>query len=184
MIAGIDSSTKRIGYAGPDGRLWSISARAGSKDRARRLHELGRQLERAILLYPPRPAIAIIEGYALNTPGRLGLTRQAEIGGVIRRLLFELGIPFLEIEPSRLKLYATGNGNASKEAMIAAAIELDAAPLNDDEADALHLRALGRMGYGLDPLELGSKLAVLSSITFPALPSLVPSELAHEGSLA
>lgn len=179
MIAGIDPSTKRIGYAAPDGRLWSISARAGSKDRARRLHELRRQLERLILIYPPRPELAMIEGYALNTPGRLGLTRQAEIGGVIRLALFELEIPFFEIEPTRLKLYATGNGGASKEAMVEAALELgarsSATALNEDEADAFHLRHLGRMAYGLEELELGPKLGVLTTITFPRLASLLPS---------
>lgn len=179
MIAGLDPSTKRIGYAAPDGRLWSISARAGAKDRARRLHELRRQLERLISLYPPAPELVMIEGYALNTPGRLGLVRQAELGGVVRLALFELGIPFFEIEPSRLKLYATGSGGADKPRMIEAALELGAATtataLNDDEADAFLLRHLGRMAYGLEAIERGGKLSVLSTITFPRLDALVPS---------
>lgn len=179
MIAGLDASTKRIGYAAPDGHLWSVSAKAGPKDPARRLHELERALERLISLYPPKPELVIIEGYALGGPGRLSLVRLGELGGVIRLRLFELGIPYLEIPPTVLKRYATGNGAAKKPAMIDAALELGATAtataLNDDEADAFLLRHLGRMGYGLEPLELGPKLEILSAITFPSIGALVPS---------
>ncbi len=167
MIAGLDLSTKRIGYAGPDGATWSISAHAGAEDPSRRLHELARALERLLRVFPPRPELVIVEGYSLASPGRLSLVRLGELGGVVRLRLFELGIPYVEIPPTSLKRYATGNGSAKKPAMQAAAAELGGVALNDDEADAFLLRHLGRAAYGLEPLPPDHRLEVVSSITWP-----------------
>lgn len=170
MIAGIDLSTKRIGYAGPDGTVRSISAHAGPDDPARRLHELARTLERSLRVFPPRPRLIVVEGYSLASPGRLSLVRLGELGGVVRLRLFELEIPYVEIPPSSLKRYATGNGSAKKDAMVAAALELGSpAGLNDDEADAWLLRHLGRAAYGLEPLPADHHLEIVSSITWPTL---------------
>jgi Holliday junction resolvasome RuvABC endonuclease subunit len=50
----------------------------------------------------------------------------------------EAGLPYSILHLSKLKIHATGKGNAQKEAMIAAAkarFELD---LDDNAADALH----------------------------------------------
>lgn len=170
MIAGLDLSTKRIGYATPGGAAFSISARTGPEEPARRLHELARELERYLRIYPPRPELVIVEGYSLASPGRLSLVRLGELGGVVRLRLFELGIPYVEIPPSSLKRYATGNGSAKKPAMQAAAVELGADPdVNDDEADAYLLRHLGRAAYGLEPLPADHRLEVVSSISWPVL---------------
>ena len=52
--------------------------------------------------------------------------------------------------PSSVKLFATGKGNANKDRMIAAAIEAGArGNVNDDEADAFHLRRMGLAAHGL-----------------------------------
>lgn len=54
-------------------------------------------------------------------------------------------IPYIGVEVKTLKSYATGNGNAKKPEMIAAAKALGFDPSNDNEADALHL-----LRYGAD----------------------------------
>lgn len=150
-IAGLDLSTSRIGYAAPDGDLFSISATAGASDPARRLHELLRELERLLRLFPPRPDLVAVEGYSLASPGRLALVRLGEIGGVVRLRLFELDVPYVEIPPSSLKRFATGHGNADKYRMQARAIELGArGSVNDDEADAFHLRRMARIAHGIE----------------------------------
>lgn len=179
MISGLDLSTKMIGYASPGGAVFSISARTGSEEPARRLHELARELERYLRLFPPRPELVIVEGYSLASPGRLSLVRLGELGGVVRLRLFELGIAYVEISPSSLKLYATGNGSAKKPAMIEAALALGASfsrPVTGnektdphDEADAFLLRHLGRAAYGLEPLPADNRLEVVSSISWPVL---------------
>lgn len=148
MIAGLDPSTSRIGYAAPDGGLHGIVARAGASDRGRRLSELERHTSTALRCWPPRPALVVVEGPALHGPGVLSLVRQAEVRGVLLRLLFDLEIAFVEIAPANLKRFATGNGSAPKAAMIARAEALGAAPSNDDEADAYHLRRFGLLAYG------------------------------------
>lgn len=148
-IAGLDPSTKRIGYARPDAAVHSIYANAGASDRGRRLSELERHTSTAIRHYPPRPALVVVEGPALHGPGVLSLVRQAEVRGVLLRLLFDLEIAFVEIAPTNLKRFATGNGGAPKAAMIARAIALGApSDVNDDEADAYHLRRFGLLAYG------------------------------------
>lgn len=169
MIAGLDVSTKRIGYAAPNGETSSISARAGSKDNARRLQELATGVEHALRVASPCPALVVIEGYSLASPGRLSLVRLGEIGGVIRLRLFELGIAYVEIPPSSLKRYATGSGAADKEAMQAAAARLGAPGLNHDEADAFLLRHLGRAAYGLEPLPDDHHAEIVASFTWPVL---------------
>lgn len=156
-IAGLDVSTSRIGYAAPDGRLFSISARAGAEDPARRLYELIRDFETILYRYPPRPELIVIEGYSLASPGRIALIRLGEIGGVVRLRLFEREISYVEVPPTSLKRFATGSGSADKPKMIRAAVERGAhlhGINNDDEADAFHLRRMGRAAHSLEgPLE-------------------------------
>lgn len=84
--------------------------------------------------------VAAIEGYAY------GSTNQREslgyLGWTIRATLAALDVPYVDIPPSTLKAFATGNGKAAKQEMKLAAIEClglerDATA---DEADAAWLR--------------------------------------------
>lgn len=150
-IVGLDLSTKRIGVAAADGELFSVKAHAGAEDPYRRLHELQRELSQAFRVRPPRPDLVVIEDYALHAPGLLSLVRLGEIGGIVRTWLFEQGIPTTFVPVTNLKRFATGNGNAKKEQMMARAIELGArGNVNDDEADAFHLRRMGRAANSLE----------------------------------
>jgi len=168
-IFGLDLSTKRVGMADDQGRVFSITAHAGADDPYRRLHELAREVERAFKLRPPMPDLVAVEDYALGSPGRLSLIRLGEVGGVIRTRLFELDTPLVLIPPTSLKRFATGNGNATKEQMVRRAIELGCiapggtAP-NDDEADAWHLRRMARAAYGLEGALSDSELDALAGI--------------------
>lgn len=151
-VAGLDLSTSNIGYAAPDGSLHSVTSRAGADDVPRRLDELCRGLLRIIRITPPTPDLIVIEGYSLASPGRLALIRLGEIGGTVRRELFLQDLPYVERAPSNVKRFATGNGNADKPQMIAAARARGASPRNDDEADAFHLRRMGRCAHQLEPM--------------------------------
>lgn len=139
-VVGIDASLTRTGIACADGRLVSIAPKRRRDDRAARLWEFARALRPLI---PRGEAGAVIEGYAVTANrGRSG-AHLAELGGVIRLTLFEFAVPWVEVAPSTLKKFATGNGHADKAAMVAAAVEAGGAPANDDEADAFWLRRYG-----------------------------------------
>lgn len=163
-VVGLDLSTKRIGFAAADGQLLSISGHAGAEDPYRRLHELTRELARAFRVRPPGPDLVVVEDYALGAPGRLSLVRLGEIGGIVRTWLFEQDWPIVLVSPSSVKRFATGNGNAKKEQMIARAIELGArGNVNDDEADAFHLRRMGRAAHQLEGVLLGHELDAIAN---------------------
>lgn len=150
-IAGLDLSTARIGLATTTGELLSLVPRTGPNDRGRRLAEIRDLVDRALLLHPPRPDLIVIEGYSLGSPNRSTLLTLGEVGGAVRCRLFELDIPYVEVPPSSVKRFATGAGNADKYRMIQAAIDLGArGSVNDDEADAFHLRRMGRAAHGLE----------------------------------
>lgn len=164
-VWGLDLSTARIGVAAATGELLSIKGHAGASDPYRRLHELSREVERTFRLRPPWPDLVVVEDYALGAPGRLAQVRLGEIGGIIRTRLFELDVPFVLVANATVKRFATGNGAAKKPAMIARAIELGARPtINDDEADAFHLRRMGRAAMSLESPLLDHELDALAAV--------------------
>lgn len=182
-IGGLDLSTSRIGYASPRGELVSIVSKAGSEDPIRRLHELWVGIIRTVKAHPPLPELMVIEDYSLGmmtktrntkagtvhkTPmGVLSKIRLGEVGCVGRLACFEWGIDIALVRPSTLKRFATGKGNADKEAMIRAAIELGArGSVNDDEADAFHARRMGRVAHGLEQARTDAELDAVSVVVW------------------
>lgn len=174
MIAGIDASTSSTGLALPDGRLSAIVPKAGSKDPNRRLDEIEAAVIRTLRLAPPLPRLVMIEGPADHSIGVQSTIAITKVRAVIELALYRLGVASIEVSPSRLKRYATGNGNATKEAMVAAAVELgaDLRPDQDDEADAFLLRHFGRAGYGLEPLALPHRIETVAAATWPTIEGL------------
>ena len=63
----------------------------------------------------------------------------AEMVGVLKDLCIEIGVEYACYSATEIKKFATGKGNANKEAMIRAAINLGFHPQDDNEADAIHL---------------------------------------------
>lgn len=111
--------------------------------------------------------LVVVEGYAY---GRHNQAHQlGELGGVIRLALWEAGIPYVEVPPSTLKKYATGRGNAGKDEVLAAAIRrLGYDGHDNNEADALWLRAMGCAAYGA-PLAGLPKTHAVDGIAWPEL---------------
>jgi Holliday junction resolvasome RuvABC endonuclease subunit len=181
-VAGMDTSTKRIGYATPDGDLLSIVAKAGADDPVRRLHELEAGIIAAMRRYPPLPDVMVIEDYSLGmmtksrststgthkTPmGVLSKIRLGEVGAVARLACFNMGVGIVVVNNSTLKRFATGKGNADKEAMVAAAIRHGArGSVNNDEADAFHARRMGRCAHQLEPMTERYEIDAVSQITW------------------
>lgn len=92
--------------------------------------------------------LVAIEGYAMGKMTSHAHA-QGELGGLIRWALTRKGIPYVEIPPSNAKKYATGKGNANKEAVLAEAIRrLGYSGSSNDVADALWLWAMTMDRYG------------------------------------
>lgn len=144
-VIGLDVSTSSTGLAMPNGSCRTIKPKAGVADPTRRLSEILALSEPYLKL--AHANVAVIEGYSLFGPQQRTLIRLAEVGGAVRARLFEHDVAVVEVEPKRLKKYATGNGNASKDDMVAAARGAGAVVANDDEADAWWLWALGRSQF-------------------------------------
>lgn len=87
-----------------------------------------------------------------------------------------LGIPYVEVAPTKVKKFATGKGNADKTAVAAAMSRLwpDVNPGNDNEFDSLALATLGAIrvaGRALPITVLERHREVVAGIDWP-----VPAE--------
>lgn len=95
--------------------------------------------------------LVVIEGYSYGSHQSYA-REMGELGGVIRNHLYQERVPYLDVSPNMLKKIATGKGNASKyEVMQAASKRLNYDGHNDNESDALWLRAIGWFLMGETP---------------------------------
>lgn len=95
--------------------------------------------------------LVVIEGYSFGSRNSQAHAL-GELGGVVRMALHTLAVPYIDVPPSTLKVFATGKGNAGKDEVLAAAIRrLGFGGHDNNAADALWLRALGHHVLG-DPL--------------------------------
>lgn len=157
-VAGLDLSLARTGVALP-GRVFTIEPRGRGPSR---LAEIRRVLNREI--QHDEVDLAVVEDYpwASSTKGARAL---AELHGVVMLLLWDLDVACTRVNPTLLKLWATGSGNADKASMIMYARlrwPLEGV-LCDDEADALWLADIGKAitrGRKID----GRERAILAKI--------------------
>ena len=102
--------------------------------------------------YWQAPDLIVIEGFSFNSKGR-SVFDIAYLGWRIRedleRLRTDDGIPWLEVPPSQLKKFATGQGNANKEIILQQAYKRWGYETHDNNvADAYVLAQIGRAYLG------------------------------------
>ena len=91
--------------------------------------------------------IAVVEGYSFGSGNRAH--HLGELGGVVRLALHEAKHPLVVIPPHSQAKYATGKGNAPKEAVLVEAVKrLQYAGHDHNESDALWLLAMACDHYG------------------------------------
>lgn len=113
-ILGLDLSLTATGWA----LVWDGSPKWGViKSRNRSVKRLS-EIRNAVLdiINQTQPSLAVIEGYSYGSSH--GMAGLAELGGVIRLLLLDMGIPFIVVAPATNKKFATGKGNAEKDLML------------------------------------------------------------------
>lgn len=171
-MIGLDLSAECSGVALPDGTTFAIKApkAAGKKrtlnDDLLRLDHVATIVE--IELKQRRPALAVIEDYA---PGirSAGAHRLAEIGGVVRLACWRTQTRVALVNPTHLKIYATGNSRAEKRDMALAAYKRAGLEFpTDDQCDAWWLRAMGldHLGHPLFGLPKSQRDA-LTKVAWP-----------------
>lgn len=94
---------------------------------------------------PVEIGFAVVEQPAFRAKGGAAHNVQNELNAIIRFSLHMKGIPSFNVAPNTIKKFATGNGNAQKPEMIAAAREfrLGRDTMTDNEADALFMAVFG-----------------------------------------
>lgn len=149
-VLGLDLSTVSTGVATRKG---AFAIRPVGKTAFRRSKDIALGIR--VCLVSERIALAVIEAPAFNAEGR-GRIQLAELCGMVKLVLFQHGVPWVSVAPSQVKLYATGNGRASKEQVLAAALCAGMpAPGRKrayDEADAFWLRQMGLHHFGVGPM--------------------------------
>lgn len=149
-IIGLDLSLASTGMVTwRDGRFFvtTIVTRSGDEPEHRHHNIINR-----VLSMVDGPTLVVMEGRI--TPGEDAIQTAmdlAELRGVVHYGLHVRKVPRVDVHPSTLKVYATGNGRASKQDMVLAArgrLGKHLHVTNDDEADAAWLTAVALAHYG------------------------------------
>lgn len=169
-IAAFDLSLTATGFAythtDPDLAIATETIRSKQSGTAR-LDDLEQQL------VGPMPAIdlVVIEGYSYGSRASQAHSL-GELGGVVRLGLWRRGIPVSVVSPAARSKYATGKGNASKDAVIAAiSARTGIAFRNSDECDAWILCAMALDYYGTPIMKMPAhNREALDAIEWPDNP--------------
>lgn len=165
-VVGLDLSLTSTGVCDDEGarRLQvPLPKNATETQRARRLRDLSVLVDRAC-----RDAdLVVMEGHSFHSQNTHAHS-MGELHGVVKVCLLQRGVPFVIVAPTQLKKFATGRGNADKDAVLVAAVNHGAKVNNTDCADAWWLRAMALHHYrGTASNEV--RRNVLSAIRWPGL---------------
>lgn len=185
IVAGVDLSLTSTGIALAefDGPLMSPSAYrltsvgkagAGLPERQTRLHKL----TAAVTDKVAGADLILVEGPAFGSTTGSMHDRSGLWWLVVDTLVQEYGSIVVEVAPSARAKYATGAGNAGKDAVLAAAVKRypDWDITGNDIADAVIIAAMGcrHLGQPIDSLPQ-VHLAAMTKVRWPATESGAPA---------
>lgn len=106
----------------------------------------------AKVLDAAKPTLVALEGYAMGGLRGNNTFNIGEMGGVIKTLLYERGVPYFEVPPTVLKSVIALHGKAEKHQMVdALRTRFGFDVPQHDEADAAALMVVGEMRTGVRP---------------------------------
>jgi crossover junction endodeoxyribonuclease RuvC len=165
-VIGIDLSLRRTAVADIDGEVRVIPADAVPDEDHQgamvRLDQVTYAVTNRLWAIRNQIELVMIEGYSFGSSSK-GTRAIAELGGAVRLRLWRHRIPYLDVPPKTVKKYATGNGNAGKNEMVRAANKrLGYDGFDDNEADALWLRAIGceLLSMPVCPMPINHRMAL------------------------
>lgn len=163
-VIGIDASLTGTTIATPAG-IEKIVTRKTGPDRLAYIRD--RVLD---IIDEFAPLVVFLEGYAFARPNQAH--QIGELGGVLRVALWQAGHNVVEVAPAARAKWATGKGNASKDAVVSAvSARLGRSFESNDHVDAFVLRDIG-MALATQQSELGEltkfRHEVLAKIRVPA----------------
>jgi crossover junction endodeoxyribonuclease RuvC len=147
IVAGIDLSLVATGvahaYPGPVGDARIGTGRVGSPTIGiRRIREIRDEVLKWVGA-PDLIDLVVIEGPAYAAQGGQAHER-AGLWWLVYEALDQASLRLLVVSPATLKVYATGKGNAGKDAVLASAVRrLPWGGSDNNEADAAWLAAIG-----------------------------------------
>jgi crossover junction endodeoxyribonuclease RuvC len=156
-VLGIDPSLTATGVALPDGTVATVAVKLSKGGRLKHVRESDRLIairDRVACLLDDVDLV-VVEGYSYGSGFQAH--QLGELGGVLRVLLTEAGVAWVEVAPTRVKRYATGKGNAGKADMLLAAQCAGVATTDHNAADAWWLRAVGVHALTGDPVDGGDR---------------------------
>lgn len=167
-VLGLDLSMTATGVCLPDGTTYTIKTKPADRDR--RLQHIVTEISARLA---DRDGgldvdLAVIEE---APPGLKGPAIKAihMVHGAVRLWMNDFDIPYTEVNPSTLKVYATGNKGADKIAMAMAAYKRAGIEFADDnQCDAWWLRTAGldRLGHSAFAMPQTQR-AALDKATWP-----------------
>ena len=162
--AGIDLSLTSTGVS-IDENVFAIRSKLRGHERLIEIRD-----ELINKLVNSKVEIVALEGYSFSS--RFSHAHSiGELGGVVKVALAEAGIKLVIIPPTNRAKFATGRGNAPKDEVMAAVLEMhpiDYQPGLDDLCDAWILEQMIRYILGERKLTLSEKqLSALSAIEYP-----------------
>lgn len=140
-VVGLDLSLQRTGIAYANGDVAVVPT--GALRGMARIEVIVGRVSEALDCWDAQPDLVVIESYTYATTHSAHVL--GELGGIVRWTLHGEGVRWLDVAPGKLKIYATGDGNAKKTPIVIAARERLGMSFvtDDDQADAVWLRALG-----------------------------------------
>ncbi|KQL20477.1 hypothetical protein [Cytobacillus solani] len=112
-FVGIDPSTKTGLVIIDKSEIWSKEITTTIENDPERFMDITKQVISPIC----ESDVICIEGFSYGSKGA-GVSTQYGIGWLIRAELIRNGYSYYEVSPSSLKKFATGKGNAAKDAMV------------------------------------------------------------------
>jgi Holliday junction resolvasome RuvABC endonuclease subunit len=146
-IMGLDPSMSCTGVSLPDRTTFSIKPKSKGHER---LREIADHVH--IAVFGSGAQLVVMEGLFGVYKGEAARVVPMVHGAILLELL-RLPVPFVILNPTTLKRFATGKTSANKTDMALAALKrLGREYPTDDECDADWLRIAGRFAYGFGEL--------------------------------
>lgn len=174
LVVGIDPSLTSAGVVSSTGAVFRVQSKPCGDSILQRHLRLCGLVEQIVALAwdGSRPDLVVLEGPSYASTGGSQHDR-AGLWWLLVDALIARGIEPAIAPPKCRAKYASGNGNSSKDACMAAVVRRypDFEIGNNDAADALALCAMGRdwLGFPLEPMPKVNRMG-LDGVSWPMFP--------------